>query len=32
VFDPITLNRIDRNVSGTFMLFDISLSVKPEKK
>lgn len=31
-FDPITLNRIDRNVGGTFMLFDISLSVKPEKK
>ena len=31
-FDPITLNRIDRNVGGTFMLFDISFSVKPEKK
>ena len=31
-FEPITLNRIDRNVGGTFMLFDISLSVKPEKK
>ena len=32
VFDPITLNRIDRNSSGTFMLFDISFSIKPEKK
>jgi hypothetical protein len=32
VFEPITLNRIDRNVSGTYMLFDISFSVKPEKK
>lgn len=31
-FEPITLNRIDRNVGGTFMLFDISFSVKPEKK
>lgn len=31
-FDPITLNRIDRNVGGTYMLFDISFSVKSEKK
>jgi hypothetical protein len=32
VFDPITLNRIDRNANGTYMLFDISLNVKAEKK
>lgn len=33
VFDPITLNRLDRGDSkGSFMVFDISLSVKAEKK
>ncbi len=32
VFDPITLNRIDRNASGAYMVFDITFSVKPEKK
>ena len=32
VFDPITLNRIDRNPEGTYMTFDISLTLKPEKK
>jgi hypothetical protein len=31
-FDPITLNRIDRNPDGTFLLFDISLTIKAEKK
>lgn len=32
VFDPIVLNRLDRSTGGAFMLFDISLTVKPEKK
>ena len=32
VFDPITLNRIDRNSDGFYMTFDISLTLKPEKK
>ncbi len=32
VFDPVTLNRIDRDVNGTFMNFDISFTLKPEKK
>jgi hypothetical protein len=32
VFDPITLNRIDRNGDGSYMTFDISLTLKPEKK
>lgn len=31
-FDPITLNRIDRSTGGAFMLFDITFSIKPEKK
>lgn len=31
VFDPITLNRIDRT-NGNYMTFDISLNLKPEKK
>jgi hypothetical protein len=32
VFEPITLNRIDRNTNGNYMTFDISLTLKPEKK
>jgi len=28
VFDPITLNRIDRSVDGTYLTFDISLNIK----
>jgi hypothetical protein len=33
VFDPITLNRLDRgDTKGGFMVFDISLTVKAEKK
>lgn len=32
VFDPIVLNRLDRSTGGAYMLFDISLTVKPEKK
>jgi hypothetical protein len=32
VFDPIVLNRLDRDSSGDFMLFEITLTVKPEKK
>jgi hypothetical protein len=32
VFDPIVLNRLDRSTGGAYMLFDISLSVKSEKK
>ncbi|MEJ1973002.1 MAG: hypothetical protein WDM96_11255 [Lacunisphaera sp.] len=28
VFDPITLNRIDRNPEGTFLTFDISMNIK----
>jgi hypothetical protein len=28
VFDPITLNRLDRDAAGEFMAFDISLTVK----
>jgi hypothetical protein len=28
VFDPITLNRIDRSAEGTFLTFDISLNIK----
>ena len=32
IFDPITLNRLDRGASGDFMAFDISLTVRPEKK
>ncbi len=31
VFDPITLNRLDRS-SGGYMLFDISLTVRSERK
>ncbi len=32
IFDPITLNRLDRDPAGGFMSFDISLTVKLEKK
>lgn len=32
VFDPIKLNRLDPDVSGGFMTFDISLTIAPEKK
>lgn len=32
VFDPIKLNRLDPDATGGFMTFDISLTVKPEKK
>lgn len=32
VFDPITLNRLDRDTSGGFMVFDISLTIKAGKK
>lgn len=32
IFDPITLNRIDRNSDGFYMTFDISLTLKSEKK
>lgn len=32
VFDPIVLNRLDRSTGGGYMLFDISLTVKSEKK
>jgi hypothetical protein len=32
VFDPITLNRLDPGAKSGFMAFDISLTVKPEKK
>jgi hypothetical protein len=28
VFDPITLNRVDRDPAGGFMLFEISLTIK----
>lgn len=31
VFDPIKLNRLDPDATGTFMTFDISLTVKAEK-
>lgn len=32
VFDPITLNRLDRDTTSSFMVFDISLTVKATKK
>jgi len=32
VFDPITLSRIDRSPEGSYMTFDISLTLKTEKK
>jgi hypothetical protein len=32
VFDPIALNRLDRDSSGGFMLFEITLTVKEGKK
>lgn len=32
VFDPITLNRIDRSTEGTYLTFDISMNFKSEKK
>ncbi len=32
IFDPITLNRLDRDAGGEYMAFDISLTVKVEKK
>ncbi len=32
VFDPITLNRLDRDAAGAFMSFDITLSFKTDKK
>ena len=31
LFDPITLNRIDRNSDGTAMMFEISLNLKAAK-
>ncbi len=31
-FDPITLNHIDRNADGTYLLFDITLTIKTGKK
>jgi hypothetical protein len=32
IFDPITLNRLDRDNSGGFMVFEIFLTIKQEKK
>ncbi len=32
IFDPITLIRLDRGAAGDFMTFDISLTVRAEKK
>ena len=32
VFDPIVLNRLERTPGGAYMLFDISLTVKSDKK
>jgi len=32
VFDPITLNRLDRDNTGGFMVFEISLTIKAENK
>lgn len=32
LFDPITLNRVEREQTGTFLTFDITLTIKAEKK